>query len=152
MATIKIKFRPSTVCECEGSIFYQIIHERKVRQLLTGYKIYAYEWDETRFMVKSKGKTERDSFILSVKERIRWDMDRLTKIIHEFDERGIAYSADEVIERFNLYANKYSLFNYMESIIIKLKQNGKIRTSETYKTTLNNFKRFRNDEDIMLEC
>ena len=40
----------------------------------------------------------------------------------------------------------------MESIIAKLKQNGKVRTSETYRSTLNSFKKYRNDEDIMLDC
>lgn len=40
----------------------------------------------------------------------------------------------------------------MESIIIKLKQNGKTRTSETYTVALNSFKKFRKDEDIMLDC
>ena len=40
----------------------------------------------------------------------------------------------------------------MESIIAKLKQNGKVRTSETYKSTLNSFKKYREDEDIMLDC
>ena len=30
--------------------------------------------------------------------------------------------------------------------------NGKVRTSETYKSTLNSFKKFRQDEDIMLDC
>ena len=40
----------------------------------------------------------------------------------------------------------------MENIIIKLKQNGKVRTSETYTVTLNSFKKFRQDEDIMLDC
>lgn len=37
MASIKVKFRPSTVADNEGTIYYQIIHERKVRQLLTEY-------------------------------------------------------------------------------------------------------------------
>ena len=50
------------------------------------------------------------------------------------------------------YANEYSLFNFMESIIVKLKQNGKVRTSETYKSALNSFKKFRQEEDIMLDC
>ena len=44
------------------------------------------------------------------------------------------------------------MFNYMESIIAKLKQNGKIRTSETYRAALNSFRKFRCDEDIMLDC
>ena len=30
MASIKVKFRPSTVADHEGTIYYQIIHERKV--------------------------------------------------------------------------------------------------------------------------
>lgn len=48
MASIKVKFRPSTVADHEGTIYYQIIHERKVRQLLTEYKIFPAEWDEKR--------------------------------------------------------------------------------------------------------
>lgn len=40
MASIKIKFRSSTVADHEGAIYYQIIHERKVRQLLSDYKVY----------------------------------------------------------------------------------------------------------------
>lgn len=39
-----------------------------------------------------------------------------------------------------------------ESLIIKFKQNGKARTSETYTAALNSFKKFRKDEDIMLDC
>lgn len=62
------------------------------------------------------------------------------------------YTADDVIDEFNRYANEYSLFNFMEDIIIKLKQNGKVRTSETYTAALNSFKKFRKDEDIMLDC
>ena len=40
----------------------------------------------------------------------------------------------------------------MEKLIVKLKKNGKVRTSETYQSALNSFKRFRKEEDIMLDC
>ena len=151
MASIKVKFRPSTVAEHEGTIYYQIIHERKVRQLLSNYRVFAYEWDENRSMVTSMQKSERRSLISSIRERIRWDVERLSKIGRKFDAQGLAYTADDVIEEFKRYAHEYSLFNYMESVIAKLKQNGKIRTAETYKATLNSFKKFRNDEDMMLD-
>ena len=36
MATVKIKFRPSTVDGGQGSIFYQVIHNRVARQQKTG--------------------------------------------------------------------------------------------------------------------
>lgn len=152
MASIKIKFRPSTVADHEGTIYYQIIHERKPRQLLTDYHVFSQEWDENRSMVTTTQKSERKSFILSIRERIRWDIERLTKIIRQLDNNGLAYTADDVIDEFNRYANEYSLFNFMESIIIKLKQNGKTRTSETYAVTLNSFKKFRQGKDIMLDC
>lgn len=152
MASIKVKFRPSTVADHEGTIYYQIIHERKVRQLLTDYKVFSSEWDENRSMVTTTQKSERKSFILSIRERIRWDIERLTKIDHKLEVNGLTYTADDVIDEFNRYAHEYSLFNFMEGIIAKLKQNGKVRTSETYKSTLNSFKKFRKDEDIMLDC
>ena len=162
MASIKVKFRPSTVADHEGTIYYQIIHERKVRQLLSDYKVFPDEWDESRSMVITTQKSERKSFILSIRERIRWDVERLIKIARKLDANGLSYTADDVIDEFNRYANEYSLFNFMESIIVKLKQNGKVRTSETYKSALNSFKKFltsqaskddyRQDEDIMLDC
>lgn len=152
MTTIKVKFRPSTIIDREGIIYYQIIHERKVRQLLTKYRVYPYEWDDNRSMVRSNLKSNRDSFVGAIRERIRWDIDRLTKIAHKFDGKRTTYTADDVIDEFNRYANEYSLFNFMQNIIVKLKQNGKTRTAETYTATLNSFKKFRNNEDIMLDC
>ena len=152
MASIKVKFRPSTVADHEGTIYYQIIHERKVRQLLTEYKVFPVEWDDNRSMVTTTQKSERKSFILSIRERIRWDIERLTKIDRKLDANGLIYTADDVIDEFNRYAHEYSLFNFMESLIARLKQNGKTRTSETYRSTLNSFKKYRKDEDIMLDC
>lgn len=152
MASIKVKFRPSTVADHEGTIYYQIIHERKVRQLLTDYKVFSSEWDDNRSMVTTTQKSERKSFILSIRERIRWDIERLTKIDRKLEANGLTYTADDVIDEFNRYAHEYSLFNFMEGIIAKLKQNGKVGTSETYKSTLNSFKKFRKDEDVMLDC
>ena len=40
MATVKIKFRPSTVDGGQGTIFYQVIHNRVARQQKTGYRLY----------------------------------------------------------------------------------------------------------------
>lgn len=123
-----------------------------MRQFLTEYKVFPAEWDENRSMVTTTQKSERKSFILSIRERIRWDIERLTKIDRKLDANGLIYTADDVIDEFNRYAREYFLFNFMESIIAKLKHNGKIRTSETYRSTLNSFKKFREDKDIMLDC
>ena len=162
MASIKVKFRPSSVADHEGTIYYQIIHERKVRQLLTEYKVFPAEWDESRSMVTTTQKSERKSLIIFIRERIRRGIERLMMIDRKLEANGLTYTADDVIDEFNRYAHEYSLFNFMESIITKLKQNGKPRTSETYKSALNSFRKFlcdaklqgqlRDDQDIMLDC
>ena len=44
MASVKVKFRPSTIGGKEGTIYYQVIHNRVVRQIYTDYKLFASEW------------------------------------------------------------------------------------------------------------
>ncbi|MEG1841846.1 MAG: site-specific integrase, partial [Alistipes sp.] len=44
MATVKTKFRASSVTTREGTLFFQVIHNRIARQINTGYKLYPSEW------------------------------------------------------------------------------------------------------------
>lgn len=114
MATIKVKFRPSNVPNHEGTIFYQIIHDRKQRQFFPDYHVFPKEWDKNRSMVTTTQTSERKSIIHSIRERIRWDIERLNKIIRKLDNDGLTYAAYDVIDEFNRHFNDYSLFNYME--------------------------------------
>jgi len=46
MASVKVKFRPSTIEGKEGTVYYQIIQNRVIRQLKTDYRIFTNEWNE----------------------------------------------------------------------------------------------------------
>lgn len=46
MATVKVKFRPSTVKDRPGTIVYVVTHRRIIRQITTGYKVFSHEWDK----------------------------------------------------------------------------------------------------------
>lgn len=151
MASIKVLYRPSILPDHEGTIYYQILHARKPRQLLTEYHVFQHEWSEKRANVQTANAGQRKSFLLGIRERIRWDVERLTKIIRQLDEAGIIYTSETVIDTFNQRAREDTLFNYLEGHISRLKQDGKIRTSETYKAALLSFKKYRNDKDLMLE-
>ena len=133
MTSIKVKFRPSADAEREGAIYYQIIHDRKVRQCSTPYRAFPKEW-QTRF-----------------REETRRDVERLTHIVRRMESRGTVLSADDIVEEFKLYRSRYSLFRFMESVIMNLKECGKIRTAETYTATLQSFSRFRRGHDLMLD-
>lgn len=45
MATVKLKYRLSCVANKEGSLYYQVIHNRVARQINTLYRIMPHEWD-----------------------------------------------------------------------------------------------------------
>lgn len=45
MATVKVKFRPSTAADRPGSIVYLVTHRRQVRRITSAYKIYQQGWD-----------------------------------------------------------------------------------------------------------
>lgn len=44
MASIKLKFRVSSLPGKEGTLFFQVIHERVVKQIGTPYRILESEW------------------------------------------------------------------------------------------------------------
>ena len=153
MTSIKIKFKPSTLKDHEGTIFYQIIHERKVKQIFTAYHLFRDEWDEVDDIVRilpgySNGRT---ILLQSIKERIKWDMELLRRIVADLEMSCPSFSVDDIADGFAKYRQECSLFNFMEGIIARLRQNGKVRTSENYRATLNSFKKFRDQRDTLLE-
>lgn len=153
---IKVIFHPSTVADHKGSIYYRIIHERKVRQLSSKYHIYNNEWDNRRSMPTSSPTDERRNEIDTVREQIRRDVERLSRIMNMLSHRGVPYTADDIIDEFRRFVSEYSLSSYLNKIITKLKNRGQIRTSETYRSAWKSFKHFltetRRNEDIMLDC
>ena len=149
MASIKIKFRPSTIKGKEGVIYYQIIQNRVIRQLKTDYRIFAEEWNERTGLIILTGR--RGHYLQSFEERIEWDIKRLQSIINYFESKQLRYSADDVVSSFQNQAKELSLFYFMRSIITLLKQMGKLRTSETYQAALKSFMQFRENKDLLLD-
>ena len=150
MTSIKVKFRPSTAAGREGTIYYQVIHKRVIRQLKTDYRIYADEWNEENATI-ILANNERNGYLQSIKERINWDVKRLGNIVSHWENKQKNYTADDIISAFQESANEQTLFNFMNGIIARLKQMGKHRTSETYYATLRSFMQFRENKDVLLD-
>ena len=149
MTSIKIKFRPSTVDGKEGGLYFQIIHNRVVRQLNTDYNVFAEEWDAGSERVIVNG--NRSDLLLGIQERLAWDVARLEKVVRLLETERRRFIADDVITMFYKLTKESSLITFMHGVIAQLKQLGKIRTSETYTTTLNSFMAFRDEQDVPLD-
>ena len=149
MTSVKIKFSPSTADGKEGGIYFQIIHNRVVRQLNTDYKVFAEEWDaESESVVIN---VNRFNFLLGIQERLSWDVVRLEKVVRTLETERRRFTADDVIIMFHKQTKESSLFTFMQGVIAQLKQLGKIRTSETYTATLKSFMAFRESQDVPLD-
>ena len=149
MTSIKIKFRPSLVEGKEGGIFFQIIHNRVVRQLNTDYRVFASEWDaEAECIIMNEN---RSKILCNIKERLEWDYARLKNVIRQLENDNMRFTADDVITAFHRMTKETSLFSFMHSVIAQLKQLGKVRTSETYTATLKSFMAFREEQDVPLD-
>lgn len=152
MASIKVKYRVSRVEGKPGTLYYQVIHNRIIRQIKTTHRLFAEEWDpcSANLRLSASGR-ERRNELLALKEKIERDTHRLAQIIDRFNHRAVPYTADEVVFTFQQEPAKNSLFAFMQNLMVYLGKCGRIRTSETYQATLSSFTRFREGKDVMLE-
>ncbi len=152
MASIKVKYRPSTIEGQPGSIYYRIIHDRTVRQLLTDHRVCKEEWNERNGTVRVTPGSNREPAVRQIRDGIRRDVERLAKIVRKLEDERVSFDADAIIEEFRLYSDKYALFTYMENAIATLRRKNAVRTAETYVSARNKFKSFRGGRDIPLDC
>mgnify|MGYP000202414345 CR=1 FL=1 len=81
MATIKIKFRSSSVAGKEGTLCYQVIHGRQTRLISMGYKLHLYEWDKEAGIIRSvTGTTDRERYMDDLRFRMEKYQNWLTGI------------------------------------------------------------------------
>ncbi len=153
MATVKVKFRPSAIEDKEGTVYYQVIHNRVARQTYTGYKLFPSEWNAEceEIIVPAQADKGRCTYLTSMQSALKEDISRIKGIIRRLDRSGDSYTADRVIEMFNNKSDDNGFILFAQTLIKQLRQIGKRRTAETYTSALNSFIRFRNDRDILLE-
>lgn len=152
MASVKVKFRPSTIEGKTGALYFQVIHRRIVRSQKTKYKIYPDEWNaRTARITLSPSRPDRHSILSRYRHEIKQDLFRLSECIANLTRKGLPYSTDDLLRFYRKRSENDTLTGFMTSLICHLKEQGRIRTGETYQCALNSFMRFRNGEEIILD-
>lgn len=154
MASIKMKFRASSIHKEEGVIFFQVIHKRVVRQLATPYHIKVSEWDaitQSVLLENAELNAERNRYLADISAKLDSEYRLLCRIISSFDKKAEMYSADSIINEYRLIAKENTLSTFVKSIIVQLQQNHQHCTARNYQSTLNSFMRFRGGEDLPLD-
>lgn len=152
MISIKLKFRPSTIDGKVGSLHYQVIYKRRVRQVATNFRIVQSEWDSEREdVIINPQDTSRTNYLYYVRHRMESDKKIFERIINKLTLSDIPFTVDVIVGEFQKQSSEVTLFSYMDNLIGKLWRQGQHRTSETYKATLNSFRRFREGIDVYFE-
>ena len=153
MATVKTKFRASSSDTKEGTLFYQVIHNRVARQIHTGCKLYSHEWDaENKEIVFSPGIADnRRDYLVSLKNTLLVDSKRLKGIISRLERSADAYTADDIVKTYFSPADNQYFISFACALVGQLRKIGKQCTADTYTTAVNSFMRFRNGQDILLD-
>ena len=151
MATVRTKFRASSSEAKEGTLFYQVIHNRVARQIHTGYRLYPQEWDaENKEIVFPPGIGDnRRNYLVSLKDALRKDIKRLKSIISRLERADGAYTAEDVVESYLSPTDTHSFISFAHTLVGQLKQIGKQYTA--YETAINSFTRFRKEQDVPLD-
>ena len=138
MATIKIKWRVSSIEGKAGTVYYQITHRRVIRHITTDIHILPEYWDaeQQRVIVASK----HDMAISQI--RIDGDMFLLRSIINTFETLDIAYAVDDIVKRFRTSCNRVSVLAFMHEQIDYLRRCNRYGTAKNYEHTMHSFSQF----------
>lgn len=153
MATVRTKFRASSSEAKEGTLFYQVIHNRVARQIHTGYRLYPQEWDgpHAGISLPPDAGQSRHAYLSALRTRIAEDTARLGNIISRLDRAGRAYTAEDVVRLYLTPSDTGGFMSFAWGLVRQLRQIGKNRTAERYTTVLNSFGRFLGESDVLPE-
>lgn len=151
MASIKVIFRASSSKEREGTLYYRIIHKRKVRQIHTNYRITPDEWDEKDCRVKLTGTPARQEYLRTVQKKIYDNVIRLKSIIAILDHCGNEYSSADVVEMYHDHATVVGFISFARNLIADCKCMGKATAAEHLSSALNSLIRFHGDDEISFD-
>ncbi len=151
MTSVKIKFRPSHVSHKEGVLYIQLIHERKVKQITTHFRLLPTEWDRKKeTIIVDLNRTERCPYLIEIKKGLEKEMTFLNNLIDLLERRG-SYTVDELFSFYRSRVLNGFFFVFMDYRIKQLIQKGQEKTASIYKTAMKSFRTFLEGEDIRIE-
>lgn len=151
MASIKVIFRPSSRRRNEGTLYYRIIHRRRVRQIHIGARVDRDEWNDKKGALVLGGNDSRQEYLCAVQHKLSENLARLTYIVAELDREGKEYSAEEVVARYLAHDTVVGFISFARKFIEENKMMGNASATEHYSATLNSFMRFYGSDELPFE-
>ena len=151
MATIKLKFRASSVPGAEGTLYYQVIHKRNVKWISTGYHVFRNEWDDKTATLLVPPCGERRAELLLVRSAIAWELRQRKEVVCKQENSGDDFSMSELCEAFSRLAPCKTVFAFLQEQVSRQERMLRQGTARTYTNAYRRFKEFRKDADLTFD-
>ena len=148
MATVKVKFRASSVEGKEGTLYYHLIHQRNLRWISTDYHVFPDEWNDKRSAVIISDHSNRRAYLQLVQSKINWEMKQMQRIIHDKEMVCMPSSIDDIAKEIWQLLPSQSVFAFFRQQIAKKEQMQCIGTKNNYVSAAARFMEFRDHEDL----
>lgn len=119
MATIKLKFRPSSVPTTQGTIYYQVIHNRSVKWLTTHCHVYSCEWDSLNASIIIPPDTSRRQELLYMQNCLSWNLRQRKTIVSRLSASSEGFSFDSMTEAFFHIPPYKSVFMFLHEQVLR---------------------------------
>lgn len=150
MATIKLKFRPSIVDGKDGTLFFQIIHFRQIRQINTNLRISKEEWDATNTsIIISSADSQRTMYLSSINKSLKNQQAKLSTIISILDNKASTYTAQDVVSMFFTPVTILGVGSFIRNLINELKKIGKESAAKRLDKILNSLLRYTDGNEVI---
>lgn len=149
--SIHVKFRTSTVEDKKGTLYFQLIHRRKIKLITTRFKLYPHEWDAQNAKIQwENGCGERLFHLQNIDSELKEELRQIRELIEIMDKKG-DYSIYELAEHYvNQYFSGY-FFPFVEYRIKWLNDQKQRKTASIYATVQRSFSRFRFGQDMRID-
>lgn len=150
MATIKLKYRPSSVKGRDGTLFFQIIHLRQVRQIYTEFHIRDEEWDatESEVLLSTTSDNERNKYLSSIIDGLKSLKRKFSAIISQLELKNEPYTTLDIVSIYNTPMVITGVVSFTRKLIEDMRKIGKKATVRRYDATLNSLLRYTEGKEV----
>lgn len=151
MATVKLKFRPSSVQSAEGTLYFQVTHKRKVKWLSTGLYVFPHEWDANTATVLVPAAGKRNAVLTLVQSKVELALRQWKLVLNSMELNHNDFTVEELCDAFNRNPLPKTVFMFLQEQVVNKELMMRHGTARTYSNAYRRFKAFRNDVDLTFD-
>lgn len=148
MATIKVIFKDSATDGGEGSLYFRIIHKRRMRQIHSGCRIFREEWNDGAGLISFPDNSARRLYIESVNSVILSISKKLNTIVGNLNMSGREYEVEDIVDQYSSPDTVVGFLSYACRLIKDTRLRGKDCTADHYSSALKSFIRYRGEKEL----